>query len=144
MSESSPDQPRRTRFSGKRRTVIIVVALVIALGASLFVLTLRQIFTGVQDISQQAQEQYGGDRVEALLALTESEQNSYRDRNRAIWALGQLGDERALPLLRQLDSDEEQPIPYDRDAYIVQYTVEKAIRHIESDFTLTRWMYHWL
>jgi len=139
VNVSLPKQP-----AGKLRIAMIVGVSVIALGTCLFVFTLHDIFNDVRDISQQAQEQYTGDRVEALLALLESDQQSFLERNRAIWALGQLGDERALPLLRRLDTDEVQPKPWDRSHYIVQYTVEKAIDQIESDFTLTTWMYRWL
>jgi HEAT repeat protein len=79
-----------------------------------------------------------------LIALIESENASYREKNRAIWALGQIGDRRALPLLQRLDTDEIQEKPYNPDQYIVQYSVEKAIRQINGSFSLTRWMYRWL
>jgi len=49
-----------------------------------------------------------------------------------------------LPLLQKLDTDEIQKKPLDSDKYLVQYSVEKAIRQINSDFIITRWMYRWL
>ena len=57
------------------------------------------------------------------MVLVESEQHTYRDRNRAIWALGQLGDPRVLALLQKhytgKDSDEKNELS--------QYELEKAI-----------------
>ena len=123
------------------RTGLIVVCVIIAI---LFAISMYQIFSSVRGVCRAATARYPGDNVEALIALVDSEDASFRERNQAIWALGQLGDDRALPLLRKLDTAEVQPKPYDADAYIVQYSVEKAIRQIESSFILTRWMYYWL
>lgn len=101
------------------------------------------IFSGVQKIAREAQAAYSGDPVAALIALVEDEQASFEQRNTAIWALGQIGDRRALPILKKLDSDEVQHPPYDSTAYIVQYSVEKALKQING-FTVTKWMYRWL
>ena len=103
----------------------------------------RLIFTGVQQYTHQAQAAYGGDAAGALIALVEDENASFEARNSAIWALGQLGDERALPALTQLDTDEEQSAPYDSTAYIVQYSLDKAIKQI-GRFSTVRWMYRFL
>lgn len=108
-----------------------------------FAVSLRVIFRGVKTTCEAAQGRYPGDHVEALMSLAGSEQATFIERNRAVWALGQIGDRRALPLLRQLDTDEVQPKPLDASKYIVQYSVEKAIRQIEGGFSLTRWMYRW-
>jgi hypothetical protein len=135
-----------TRNSPKRdygpTLIVLVAAAIVGVGA--FAFSLRQIFVGVRGICEIATTLYGGDRVEALIALIESENASFKEKNRAIWALGQIGDRRALPLLHRLDTDEVQPKPYDPDRSIVQYSVEKAIRQIENSFILTRWMYRWL
>jgi hypothetical protein len=122
-------------------TGLVVICVVIAI---LFAVSMYQIFSSVRAVCRLATERYPGDNVEALMAMIEAEDSSYREKNRAIWALGQIGDERALPLLRKLDTDEPQPKPYDTDSYIVQYSVEKAIRQIEDGFIMTRWMYYWL
>ena len=49
----------------------------------------------MKDISARATQEYSGDRVEALIAYLQSEEHSLRNRNRAVWALGQIGDDRA-------------------------------------------------
>lgn len=135
---------------GKRKSrggmtkVGLVAAAVLVVLLAMFGFTLRDIYQSVSEVCQMATERHDGDNVTALMVLIESDTATYEERNRAIWALGQLGDERALPRLRALDTSEVQTKPYDRTAYIVQYSVEKAIRQIESDFTLTRWMYRGL
>lgn len=116
--------------------MIITVFVLYGIGA-------RLIFTGVQRSAQEAQEIYGGDHVGALIALVEDESASFEKRNSAIWALGQIGSERALPTLRELDTNEVQQPPYDSTQYILQYSVEKSIKQINT-FSITRWMYRFL
>ena len=53
-----------------------------------------------------AQSRFPGDPVTALIALATSEEASLSDRNRAIWALGQLGSAEALPTLRPSGPDQ--------------------------------------
>lgn len=100
----------------------------------------RLIYNGVKQYATEAQTIYGGDAAGALIALVEDESASFEKRNSAIWALGQLGNDRALPVLSRLDTDEIQQPPYDSTSYIIQYSVEKAIRQINR-ISLTRWMY---
>ena len=103
----------------------------------------RLIFKGVQLYASEAQTLYGGDAVGALVALVEDEKVSFEKRNSAIWALGQLGNTRALATLTKLDTEEEQEAPYDSTAYIIQYSVEKSIQQING-FSTVRWMYRYL
>jgi hypothetical protein len=100
----------------------------------------RLVFNGVKQYAVEAKASYGGDAVGALIALVEDENALFEKRNSAIWALGQLGSDRALPVLTRLDTDEIQQAPYDSTAYIIQYSVEKAIKQINR-ISLTRWMY---
>jgi hypothetical protein len=79
--------------------------------------------SGVRSVSGMAVREFPGDRVSALMALVESEQHGFRDRNRAVWALGQLGDSRALPLLEQHYTGE----PSDERNELSQYELKKAI-----------------
>jgi hypothetical protein len=55
----------------------------------------------VRRFSQTAQGHFPGKRVEALMAMVECESCSLQDRNHAVWALGQLDDPRALPVLEK-------------------------------------------
>lgn len=124
----------------------MITALVVLIvgGAALFAFGFHAIFRGVSDIATTAQERHSGDPVAALMSMLRSEEATSAEKNRAIWALGQIGDPRALPLLHELDTDEMQPKPFRSSEYIVQYSVEKAIYQIESELIVTRWMYRWL
>ena len=104
---------------------------VLVLGVGMLVLffVLVGILTGsdVRKRCKMAEERYGGDCVEALLALAGDEGALYEEKNSAIWALGQLGDKRALPILEKMYTG---AVP-DREPWkkmISQYELGKAIK----------------
>lgn len=80
--------------------------------------------SGVRAASGVAQRAYGGDQVSALMALAQSPMQTLRDRNRAVWALGQLGDARALTVLERHYTGK----PCEHDRELCQQELEKAIR----------------
>jgi hypothetical protein len=89
-----------------------------------------------------AQGRYGGDCVEALMAHLEDESNPYGERNSAIWALGQLGDVRAVPTLRKYYTGN---IP-DRESWngtISQYELKKAIKLAEGSLNVTAFVWRY-
>jgi hypothetical protein len=91
--------PKNSRRRSRRLALVLsfsAVFLVIA-----FLLMCLIVGSGVHSVSTMALREHPGDKVAALMAFVESEHHTYRDRNRAIWALGQLGDSRALPLLQK-------------------------------------------
>ena len=90
----------------------------------------------VKEISAEATQQYPGDRVEALIAYVKSEDQSLRKRNLAVWALGQIGDKRALPVLNQFYTGG----PCDHDHYLCQGELQKAIKLCEGSFNATAWL----
>jgi len=83
---------------------------------------------GVRAQVDRARSQYAGDPVEALMALVADEGQPLKDRNDAIWALGQLADERALPLLRKLRTGR----PCDHAHRVCEHELEKAIALAEG------------
>ncbi|MFH1426331.1 MAG: HEAT repeat domain-containing protein [Candidatus Kerfeldbacteria bacterium] len=94
----------------------------------------------VQEQCRDAQERYDGDCVEALIQLLDDEDNSYADRNHVIWALGQLGDERALPMLEKYYTGEiPEREPY--DAGISQYELKKAVNLASGGFNITSFIW---
>ena len=97
------------------------------------VLVSLEIGGDVDAISEYAMARYPGDRVEALLAVVDCDECSLRDRNRAVWALGQLGDERALPGLRRHYTGQ----PCDHARRLCQRELEKAIDLAEGGFNAT-------
>lgn len=122
---------------------IVAVASMVLTVLILYGIGCRLIYKGVLNSSRGAQDAYGGEPVTALIALAGDEKAPLEKRNSAIWALGQIGDERSLPVLNDLRTGEVQAKPYDSTAYIVQYSVEKAIRQVNG-LSVTRWMYRWL
>ena len=71
-------------------------AIVISIGLLLFVVTCTIIGYEVNQVCSDAKMEYKGDCVVSLITLLEDETQPFRERNSAIWALGQLGDDRAL------------------------------------------------
>ena len=91
-----------------------------------FVIAVTWIGFDVKTQCQSARSDYGGDCVESLISLVQDESRGYRNRNNAIWALGQLGDSRAHAPLQSLYTGvipPREPL----DAGISQYELRKAV-----------------
>jgi hypothetical protein len=101
-------------------------AVVICITLLFFVIGVTWIGFDVKSQCQQARREYGGDCTEALIRLVEDDTRGFRVRNEAIWALGQLGDGRALPVLQQLYTGNIPPRE-PLDAGISQYELRKAV-----------------
>lgn len=95
-----------------------LLALVILIGAE------------TRSISRQACATYPGERTQAVIALLEDENAPLTERNRAAWALGQLGDRAALPALKKHLTGQQ----CDHERELCQHELVKAIKLIESDF----------
>jgi hypothetical protein len=101
-----------------------------AVGMSIFllfvVIGITWIGFDVQNRCQEAKREYGGDCTTALISLLNDENRGFAPRNYAIWALGQLGDKRALPVLQSYYTGNIPP----REPYrqgLSQYELKKAI-----------------
>jgi hypothetical protein len=92
--------------------------------------------SGVKEISAEATQQYPGDRIEALITYVKTENHSLRQRNRAVWVLGQIGDQRALPILTESHTGE----PCDHDNLLCQQELQKAIKLCKGSFNATAWL----
>jgi len=79
--------------------LIYTVAIGLIFLAFIFLVSVNIIGYSVKNQCRLAQEKYNGDCAQALLDYLEDENNGFSSRNSAIWALGQLGDERSLPIL---------------------------------------------
>jgi hypothetical protein len=90
----------------------------------------------VKKFSVEATQQYPGDRVEALMTYVNSENHSFRQRNHAVWALGQIGDERALPTLEKWYTGQ----PCDHDNCLCQRELGRAIKLCKGAFNATAWL----
>lgn len=130
----------------KTKTIKEKLFYLIAIGASIFLLFffIGSVWIGYEakSLCQQAQWQYDGDCVEALIAQLDDEHQGFRDRNHAIWALGQMGDSRALPVLEKYytgDIPDREPL----DDMISQYELKKAINLASGGTNITALMWRW-
>jgi HEAT repeat protein len=99
----------------------VVVLAAIAAGALLSAVVL--IRSGVEEASVTATTAHPGDEVTALMAYVRSDAHTFRDRNRAVWALGRIADPRALPLLEHYYDGG----PCDHARRLCQHELRKAI-----------------
>ena len=127
LEKSTACTPPRRRKRLMRVLYFTLAFLVIAFLAVCFI-----IGHGVNSISEKALRDHPGDKVAALMALVESEQHTYHDKNHAVWALGQLGDRRALPLLRKYYTGAESG----DDTSLSQYELKKAIALCEGEINI--------
>ncbi|QQS39113.1 HEAT repeat domain-containing protein [Candidatus Woesebacteria bacterium] len=107
-----------------------------------FVITCTWIGFDVKTTCQSAKEEYGGDCTEALSSLLDDENRGFKARNSAIWALGQLGDKKALPVLESYYTGvipEREPL----SDSISQYELKKAIKLASGGINITSlfWKY---
>ncbi len=113
---------------------------ILAIGVSIFLLFFfigcSWIGYDVKDQCLNAKREYKGDCVESLINLLKDEKRDFRSRNSAIWALGQLGDGRALPVLKSFytgNIPEREPL----NKTISQYELKKAINLTSGGLNIT-------
>ncbi len=138
MRPKSTSSLRRNLLKG-----LLAVLLVCVVG--ILVLTFS-IELSVKGICKTAIQAHPGDKVEALMRYVKSDEygydaHRYRANNHAIWALGQLGDQRALPFLRSLVTGR----PCDHETNLCQGEIHKAIEKLENNsFNLPRFLWRGL
>jgi len=135
MSLKSTSRLRRMLLRG-----IFIVLLACVVGVILLSLSIE---LGVKKVCRMATQKYPGDKVEALMMFAETKEKSYRAHlysanNHAFWALGQLGDKRALPFLRNLVTGE----PCDHETNLCQGEIKEAIQKLErNQFNLPKFLW---
>lgn len=105
-----------------------------------FFISANKIGQGVKDVCERAQEKYKDDCVESLIKFVNDDGNSFKSRNSAIWALGQLGDGRALPVLEKYytgNIPKREPL----DKTISQYELKKAIKLAKGGLNITAFVW---
>ena len=123
-----------------KRVVLILLEALLVGGLILFFYSFLVIYSGVKINCLKAQNEYKDDCVDSLMRLVKAENKTFREKNSAVWALGQLADKKALPLLYELEKSlpEQGRCGYDR--YLCKYEVRKAIKWCEGG-NITNWMY---
>ena len=109
-----------------KKPVLFLFTIGVSIFLLFFVICCTWIGYDVKSKCQDAKAEYGGDCTEALISLLNDDHRGFKARNSAIWALGQLGDSRALPVLQSYYTGN---IP-DREPLakvISQYELKKAI-----------------
>jgi len=121
-----------------KNLVFLVGAIGISIAMLMFVISCTLIGYSVKDHCKNAQAEYGGECVPALITMLEDEKKPYSTRNSAIWALGQLGDARALPVLEKYYTGEI-PERSSLEKELSQLLLSRAIKLIRSGFNMTAW-----
>ena len=100
---------------------------------AVFAGTAALIGSAVHAASEAALQEQPADRVLALMAYVESPKHTLQERNRAVWALGQLGDARALPVLQKYMTGGT----CDHAHVLCQHELRKAMRLCSGATNLT-------
>lgn len=134
--DKSIESKLRSRFAVAKKIVGYGVLFSLAFLLILYLMACWSIRSGVKAISSEVNEEFPGDRIEALIKYAGSENHSLRQRNMAVWALGQIGDERAMSALRKWYIGG----PCDHDEFLCQHELQKAITLCEGGFNATAWL----
>ena len=119
-----------------KQTIMYILSISVALFVFIFLLTVNLIGFSVKERCKMAQETYSGDCVESLINYLDDENNSFSSRHSAVWALGQLGDRRALPVLKKYYSgDDSGNVKMDED--LIQPELKRAIGYMEGNPNIT-------
>jgi hypothetical protein len=138
------DKKMSLKSTSRLRKILLKGILIVLLVCVLVVISLSLwIELGVKKTCRMAALKYPGDKVEALIMFAESKENGYRQniyraKNHALWALGQLGDKRALPSLKKLLTGR----PCDHETNLCQGEIQEAIRKLErNQFNLPKFLW---
>jgi hypothetical protein len=110
----------------------------LSIGMLFFVVICTFIGYEIKSLCADSKAEYNGDCVNSLISMLDDENKSFRSRNSAIWALGQLGDARALPILEKYYTGFI-PKRESLDGGISQYELKKAINLAGGALNLTAW-----
>lgn len=125
----------------EKKTILCIFLI----GAMFFLLTFfisaKLIGDSVKNQCGVAQEKYKGDCAESLMKLIEDEKIEYEEKNSAVWALGQLGDKRALPFLQKYYTGYDSKNKTKRDEALSQYELYKAIKLLAGGFNATAFVW---
>ena len=111
-----------------RRKLLLVgtgLLALLVLGLAGMIVSIR---SSLQRFSDDAVTRFPGDRAEALMRVVDCDACNLKDRNHAVWALGQMVEERAISVLRRHYDGH----PCTHTTRLCQKELRKAIRMIET------------
>lgn len=118
-----------------------IIILFVSFLLIVFIVSYIAIYNHVKNTCFNAKKIYGQDCVTSLIKIIQSDKASLREKNSAVWALGQLADTRALPFLYELNKTTPKQDRCGYDSYLCKYEVEKAVKWCENG-NATSWMYY--
>lgn len=126
----------------KRTKKIFLISFfaVLIFGITVIIYSFWVIYQDTKTLCLKAQEEYKENCVNSLIKLVQSENKTFKEKNSAIWALGQMADKKALPFLYELDKSLPEQEKCGFDDYLCKYEVQKAIKWCERG-NVTNWMY---
>ena len=116
----------------------ILAALV--LFAIFVIVTFSSIYFGVKEACLLAKSEFPGDCQTALVQYIESKNHTIREKNTAIWALGQLADTRSVEFLEELEDLIPPSEKCQHDKHPCSYEIQKALKWSRNG-NMTSWMY---
>jgi len=143
MNENNKKEMLPKSKSLLRRILLRWIPIVFLAFAIAIILLSLLVELHVKKMCEMAIQKYPGDKVEALMMSVETKEygynkDLYRTNNHVFWALGQLGDKRALPFLKGLVTGE----PCDHGTNLCQGEIKKAIDKLERDqFNLPKFLW---
>lgn len=127
------ESKQKSRLPGLKKAILYGLLSCLVIGLIGFVSVCFSIRSGVKDMSAKAVKEFPGDRVQALIAYVGSENHTLKERNRAVWALGQIGDKSALSVLESYYTGGE----CDHDNNLCQRELSHAIYGCKGGLNLT-------
>ena len=119
----------------KKIILVLLISIVLIISGGFFGL-----FYTVRKTCNLAKEKHGGKCQTALVAVLEDENTTPKEKNDAIWALGQMAEPKSLSALEKIYIGK---VPEGREPLnevVSQYEIEKAIRWVKNG-NITSWMY---
>jgi hypothetical protein len=111
------------------RKVLLAILLMgaVVLLTGYFMLSWQR-YTTIRTVSTAAQSEFYGDRIEALVSCLKSNAIELDRKNRIIWVLGELRDDRAIAELTALS----RPGDCDHRRYVCQDELRNAVKKIKG------------
>jgi len=122
------------------KTVSRIISVVLVVGLMAISATFLIIYRDVKKVCIKARSQYKENCPNSLIKTIQSENVTSREKNSAIWALGQLADKNSLEFLYELNKSLPDQKRCDYNKHLCKYGVEKAIQWCEKG-NITNWMY---